>query len=249
MKLERPIVFIDTETTGVNVETDGIVEFAACKLYPSGQTETIVKRVNPGMPIPKAASDVHGITDEMVSSEPPFKSYSKALYSFIQGCDLGSFNGNRFDYPLIHKEFERSGIEWDYSKHEFVDCFTIFTQKEKRDLSAAVKFYCNKTLEGAHGAKADIEATVEVFIAQMIRYESDAEFPQSMEQLTVYSNYGNRVADLSGNFYYDDKGEIRFVKGKHQDKLAKSEKNYLQWMLTADFPSNTKQVVKKLLSK
>lgn len=249
LQLERPIVFIDFETTGVDVEVDRIVEFAACKLNPSGQTETVTKRVNPGITIPKGASDVHGITDEMVANEPFFKNYAKALFTMIEGCDLGSFNGNRFDFPLLHKEFDRCGISWDYTLHEMVDCFAIFTQKERRDLAAAVKFYCNKSLEGAHSAKADIEATVDVFIAQMTRYEADPEFPKTMKELALYSNFGNRVADLSGNFYYDEQGTIRFAKGKHKDKLAKSEKGYLDWMLKADFPSNTKKIVELLLSK
>ena len=170
LNLLNPIVFFDLETTGVNIAKDRIVEISVLKVLPNGKEEQRTIRVNPEMHIPEEASKVHGIYDEDVKDCPTFKLIAKELARYIEGCDLGGYNSNRFDIPLLAEEFLRVGVDFDMSKRKFVDVQTIFHKMEQRTLSAAYRFYCNKNLEDAHTAAADTMATYEVLKAQLDRY-------------------------------------------------------------------------------
>lgn len=246
LKLTRPIVSWDLETTGVDTQKDRIVEIAIVKLHPDGKKETRVAKVNPTIAIPKGASDVHGILDEHVKDCPTFKQLAKGILSFIEGCDSLTFNGNRFDTPLLHAEFERAGIIWDYRAHKMIDASVIFRRFERRTLEAALMFYCEKELEGAHGALADTEATLDVFIAQTERYN---ELPELMDELELFCNYDKDRVDLGGCFEVDEQGEFVLTFGKHKGQKAKDCISYLNWMLGSDFSSDTKLIIKQLLSK
>src|SRR6478672_8305764 len=157
--LQRPVAFIDLETTGVNLSTDRIVEIAIVKLLPDGTRQTKRKLINPEMPIPVSSSDIHGITNEMVKDAPTFKQAANEIKQFLENCDLGGYNSNRFDIPVLMEEFLRSELEVDLSDRKMVDVQHIFYQMEPRTLSAAYKFYCDKELENAHSAEVDIKAT------------------------------------------------------------------------------------------
>lgn len=238
--LERPIVFFDLETTGVDRDNDRIVEIAVCKVDPSWQINTICKRVNPTIPIPRAASEVHGITDEMVKDEPKFNQIAKAVMATFEGCDVAGFNSNSFDVPVLFNEFARAGLYWDYSKFKMLDAGNLFKIEEPRTLTAAVKFYLGKELEGAHNAKNDIEATVEVFIAQLTKYEQRDNFPKNVSDLALYTNYGNKIADLSGKFVFNDKGDLLLNFGKHKGEKAIDQIGFIDWMINkASFPPDT----------
>src|SRR5579862_5045317 len=170
LQLIRPLAVIDLETTGINLGTDRIVEIAIVKIAPDGTKSIKRKIVNPEIPIPQAASAVHGITDEMVKDAPTFKQVANELKQFIEHCDLAGYNSNRFDIPLLAEEFLRIGMDFDCKGRRLVDVQKIFHQMEQRTLSAAYKFYCEKILDGAHSAEADATATWEVLEAQVVKY-------------------------------------------------------------------------------
>lgn len=211
LNLANPIVFFDLETTGVNIAKDRVVEISVLKVYPHGKEEQKTIRVNPEMPIPKEASAIHGIYDEDVKDCPVFKGIAKELARYIEGCDLGGYNSNRFDIPLLAEEFLRAGVDFDMRKRKFVDVQTIFHKMEQRTLSAAYRFYCDKCLEDAHTAAADTFATYEVLKAQLDRYEGKLE--NSIEFLSKFSTQNNN-ADFAGFIVFNDKGVEVFNFGK-----------------------------------
>ena len=170
LNLKNPLMFFDLETTGINVSKDRIIEISYLKVFPNGKEESKTMRVNPEMPIPAASTAIHGITDEDVKDCPTFREIAKSLAAQIEGCDLAGYNSNRFDIPLLAEEFLRAGVDIDLNRRKFVDVQTIFYKMEQRTLSAAYKFYCNKSLENAHTAAADTLATYEVLKAQLDRY-------------------------------------------------------------------------------
>jgi len=171
LNLKNPLVFLDLETTGINITTDRIVEIALLKVHPDGREEERQQLINPGIPIPPEASSIHGITDEAVKDAPSFKEVAKIYAKFIEGCDLAGFNSTRFDIPLLTEEFLRVGLDVDLKKHKFVDVQVIYHRMEKRTLSAAYKFYLLKDLENARSAMADPKATYEVLKAWLDRYD------------------------------------------------------------------------------
>lgn len=249
LQLTRPLAFIDLEATGVDRENDRIVEIAVCKLEPSGQTKSVSRRVNPTIPIPQGASDIHGITDEMVKDEPTFKQLAKGLLTLLEGCDIAGFNSNNYDVPMLFAEFSRAGHHWDHTTFKMIDVGNLFKIKEPRTLTAAVKFYCGRDLENAHSAQADIEATVDVFISQMTRYENDEDFPQTLDELALYTNYGNKVVDISGKFVYSPEGLIVFNFGKYKGKPAINHIDFLEWMMGANFAADTYTVAAGIVDK
>jgi len=248
LQLTRPIAFFDLETTGTDTEKDRIVEIAVSILYPDMQVKTVSRRVNPTIPIPEGASAVHGITDADVVNEPTFKQLSKGLLEMLSGCDIAGFNSNSYDVPLLYNEFARAGIEWDYTQFLMIDACTLFKRKEPRDLKAAVKFYLGKDLEDAHSAKADIEATVDVFIAQMIKYENEEGFPDTLESLALYTNYDKKVADLSGKFTYNEEGVLVLNIGEHRGKPAIDHTGFCAWILGKGFPADTKKIALSVIT-
>lgn len=246
LNLKNPIVFFDLETTGINISKDRIVEISYLKVYPNGDEEIKTRRVNPEMPIPAEATAVHGITDEDVAECPTFKTLAKSLATQIEGCDLAGYNSNRFDIPLLAEEFLRAGVDIDLSKRKFVDVQTIFHKLEQRTLSAAYKFYCDRTLEDAHSAEADTRATYEILKSQLDRYP---ELQNDINFLSEFSCFTNNV-DFAGRMIYNDKGEEVFNFGKFRGKLVsdilKQEPGYYAWMMQGDFPLNTKQMLTKI---
>lgn len=248
LQLQRPIAFFDIESTGTDRDTDRIVEIAVCKLLPDMSRESRVRRVNPEIPIPKEASDVHGITDEMVADQPKFKEIAKGLMLFLDGCDIGGFNSNAFDIPMLFNEFHRAGLFWDYKKFVAVDAGNLFKIQHPRTLTAAVKTYLGRELENAHSAQADIEATVDVFLAQVEHGQYEEGFPKTLEELALYTNYGNQVVDLSGKFTLDVNDEVVINFGAHKGKLAKDNLSFLDWMVNkANFSEDTRRVAISIL--
>lgn len=204
-------------------------------------------RINPEMPIPKEASAIHGIYDEDVKDCPVFKGIAKELARYIEGCDLGGYNSNRFDIPLLAEEFLRAGVDFDMRKRKFVDVQTIFHKMEQRTLSAAYRFYCDKCLEDAHTAAADTFATYEVLKAQLDRYEGKLE--NSIEFLSKFSTQNNN-ADFAGFIVFNDKGVEVFNFGKNKgipvEQVLKEQPGYFAWMLNSDFPLYTKKILTEI---
>ena len=249
LQLKRPIAFIDLETTGVSLSTDRIVEIAIIKLLPDDTRQVKRKLINPQMPIPKVTSDIHGITDDMVKDAPTFKQVANEVKVFIEGCDLGGYNSNRFDIPILMEEFLRVGFEIDLSKRKMVDVQHIFYTMEPRTLSAAYKFFCEKELVDAHSAEADVSATIDVFLAQLKRYENLGNSVESV--LGVIGE--DKIVDYARRFSFDDKGVEIFNFGKHKGRpvadVLKAEPQYYDWMMRGDFPLHTKQKLTEILNR
>ena len=212
LQLTKPICFFDLETTGINIATDRIVEISILKIFPNGNKQSHTWRVNPTVPIPPETTAVHGITDQMVANEPVFKDLSKQVYELIKDSDLGGFNSNRFDIPLLAEELLRAGVDFDMKKNLAVDVQTIFHKKEKRTLEAAYQFYCGKTLVDAHSAAADTNATYEVLKAQLSKYEDLDNNISSLAEFSVHRKF----ADFAGYIGYDKEGREVFSFGKHK---------------------------------
>ena len=248
LQLTRPIAFIDLETTGINITNDRIVELAIVKISPDGSKLIKRKLINPLTPIPAASSAIHGITDEMVKDAPSFKQVANEIKQFLEGCDLGGYNSNRFDIPMLLEEFLRVGIEYTVDGKKLVDVQKIFHMMEQRTLSAAYKFYCSKTLEGAHGAEADATATWEVLEAQLERYPQIGDNVESIMKFTGEDD----IVDFARRFI-KDKGVEVFNFGKHKGKpvaqVLREEPQYYDWMMKGDFPINTKQKLTEMLNK
>ncbi len=247
LKLTRPIVFFDLETTGINVTTDRIVELCYIKVHPNGNEESKSMRLNPDMPIPAQSSAIHGITDEDVKDCPQFKDIAKDLAQVFTGSDIGGFNSNKFDVPLLIEEFLRCGIDVDLSKTKFVDVQNIFHKMERRTLEAAYKFYCDKELVNAHSAMADTRATLEVLEAQLDRYSDTL-----TNDITFLADFSTqtRNVDFAGRIIYNDKDEEIFNFGKYKGQKVsdalRRDPSYYSWMMNGDFALNTKQVLTRL---
>lgn len=247
LNLTKPIIFFDLETTGVNFQTDRIVEISYIKIYPNGAEESKTIRVNPGRPIPAEATAVHHITDEDVANERQFKEIARELFRTFQGCDIGGFNSNKFDIPLLQEEFIRAGVEdFEPSRVRLIDVQTIFHKMEQRTLVAAYKFYCGKDLTEAHSANADTRATYEVLKAQLDKY---SELKNDIDFLANFSTQKKGV-DIAGRIVYNDKGEEVFNFGKYKGRTVKEvfdkDPSYADWMQKSDFAEDTKRVVMRL---
>lgn len=238
--LKRPLAVIDLETTGTNVASDRIIEIAIIKVFPDKTTQSKVKRINPGMPIPAGSTAIHGIKDEDVKDAPSFKQAAHELKQFMENCDLAGYNSNRFDIPLLVEEFLRADIEFDVSKRKFVDVQRIFHLMEKRTLGAAYKFYCDKQLENAHSAEADALATYEILEAQLGRYEQLQQDIDSLADFTKeedYIDFARRLVMQGGQEVFN----FGKYKGRSVREVLRAEPQYYDWMMKADFPLNTKQ--------
>jgi DNA polymerase-3 subunit epsilon len=248
LQLKKPLAFIDLETTGVNLGTDRIVEIAIVKILTDGTKSIKRKLINPGIPIPKGASDVHGISDEMVKDAPAFKQVAQELKQMLDGCDLAGYNSNRFDIPLLMEEFLRAQVDFDMKNRKLLDVQNIFHKMEPRTLSAAYKFYCSKNLEGAHGAEVDATATYEILEAQIERYPELGNNIDSV--LKVIGE--DQIVDFARRFIMENGIEVfnfgKF-KGRPVADVLKSEPQYYDWMMKGDFPQHTKQKLTEIYTR
>lgn len=243
LALSKPMCFFDLETTGIDICKDKIVEISILKVFPNGNKESKTWLVNPEMPIPPSSTAIHGISDEKVANEPTFKVLSSQIYAMIKDSDLAGFNSDRFDIPLLAEEMLRAGVDFDLKNRVAVDIQTIFHKKEERTLSAAYKFYCGETLENAHSAEADTNATYEILKAQLERYP---DLSKDMKELSEYTTRKKSV-DFAGFIVLDKDNEECFSFGKHKgqkvDKILETEPGYFGWIQNADFPLYTKKVL------
>lgn len=257
LQLERPLVFFDLETTGVNIASDRIVELSFYKLYPNGSSESKTYRVRPvqmllgqevTMPIPAEASAVHGIYDADVADCPTFRQIAPEVAKVMEDSDLAGYNSNHFDIPLLAEEFLRAGVTIDLKDKKMIDAFTIFQKNEPRNLTAAYKFFCDKDLSQAHSANADTMATYEVLMAELERYD----IPTTVAELSDYSQGGTRFADFAGRIAYDNEGVEIFNFGKYKGMRVKDvfrrDSGYFGWLINGEFPEYTKAVLKRVFN-
>jgi len=259
LNLSRPLAFFDLETTGVDVASDRIVQIAIIKVNPDESLDRYEQLINPGMHIPEESSAIHGILDADVADKPSFSEVGDEILEFLSGCDLGGYNSNKFDIPLLMEEFLRNDFQFDLSDRHFIDVQNIFHKMEKRTLRGAYKFYTGGVMENAHDAMADIEATFQVFLAQLERYEGVEYNSEEENTLTPIKNdvallaeYSTmrKTADFAGRIAYNDEGVEVFNFGKHKGRTVldvfREEASYFHWMKNGDFPKYTIQVLEKI---
>ena len=254
IKLDRPIAFIDLGTTGVRYYADRIVEFSVLKLQPDGTEEYKSRRVNPEMPIPVTATNVHGILNTDIEGEPIFRQLAKGICEFIDNCDLSGFNILDFDLPLLESEFKRVGVEFSRDNRQIIDTMTIYHKmvppdpNASRNLEAAYLFYCGKELKDAHSADNDVKACVEIMVGQMNMYD---DLPRDIKGLCSICSVGREnYIDLVGRFVWFGK-EASFNFGKHKGRLLREitdeYPDYLEWILGQDFSSEVIEIVTNAL--
>lgn len=253
LNLRNPLCIFDLETTGTNISQDRIIEIAVVKLLPNGEVQRKHNLINPTIPIPPESTRFHRLRDEDVADKPTFKEVAKEYVRFLEGADLSGFNVLKFDIPVLVEEFLRAEVEFDYSKRKIVDVQRIFHLMEKRTLSAAYKFYLNKDLTNSHSAMADTDATMEVLMAQVEKYEgqevidglnqSIGKIENDMDSLARLSS--TDMVDLAGRMVLNDKGIEVFNFGKHKGKAVaqvfRDEPSYYDWMMNGDFSLDTKR--------
>ena len=245
LNITNPIIIFDLEATGLSVSSDRIVEISTIKVFPDGREEEKTRRVNPEIPIPQEASDIHGIKDEDVKDCPSFKQIAKSLMQYMENCDLVGYNLFKFDIPLLAEEFLRAQINIDMHKKKIIDVQNIFHKMEQRTLIAAYKFYCDKSLENAHSACADSKATYEVLQSQLDKYpelENDVKFLSDFSTRTVNIDYAGRIIMHNS--------EPCFNFGKYKGRKVKDiftiEPSYYAWMMNGDFTMDTKKVLTEI---
>jgi DNA polymerase-3 subunit epsilon len=253
LNLRNPLCIFDLETTGTNITQDRILEIAVVKMMPNGEILRKSNVLNPQIPIPAESTLFHGLTDEDVKDKPTFKEVAKEYAKFLEGADLAGFSVMKIDIPMLVEEFLRAGVEFDYSRKKIVDAQKIFHLMEKRTLAAAYRFYLNKDLENSHSAEADTDATVEVLLAQVARYEGqevtdslNRKIGQIKNDIDILSKLTtNDLVDLAGRMVRNEKGEEIFNFGKHKNKIVttvlRDEPAYYDWMMNGDFPMDTKR--------
>lgn len=248
LQLKKPLAVIDLETTGVNLGSDRIVEIAIVKIQTDGARLIKRKLLNPEIPISAVSREMHGISNEMVKDAPTFKQVANEIKQFLDNCDLAGYNSNRFDIPLLAEEFLRVGLEFDFNNRRLVDVQKVFHMMEQRTLSAAYKFYCNKNLEGAHGAEADAVATWEVLQAQIEKYP---QLGTSVESIISCIGDDN-IVDFARRMIMENGVEV-FNFGKHKGRsvvdVLKAEPQYYDWMMKGDFPMHTKAKLTEILNR
>jgi len=248
IKLDRPLIVFDIEATGISPRADRIIELAAIRIEPDGSEVNGYWLLNPGVPIPVETTAIHGITDDIVRDQPTFKDKALEILTFFGDADLAGFNAGRFDIPMLAEEFTRAGIPFDPDRRRLLDAQRIFHTKEPRDLSAALKFYCDRTHNDAHGAEADVRATLDVICGQFKRYQ---DLPKDMEALDrTFNPIDPFNADRSGRLRWVD-GELTVNFGKKKGTrikdLAKDDPGFLKWIIKNDFPQDTRQICENAL--
>ena len=247
--LDRQLAFIDVETTGLSPYKDRIVELSILKIHPDGTEKYHSRRINPGIPIPPDATDIHGITNEDVASEPEFSQYAKGIRDFLEGCDIAGFNVIRFDLPFLEAEFARVNVEFSRQGRYLIDSQVIYHQRDPRDLQAAYQKYCGKRMENAHSAEDDAKAAAEVLDGQL---EMHQDLPKDAAGLSAlcYKVEENTI-DVEGKFIWAE-GDVVCNFGKYKGRLlreiAKDYPDYLEWMSHGDFSAEVRELANKALN-
>jgi DNA polymerase III subunit epsilon len=250
MKLTTPLVVLDLETTGIWIEKDRIIEIGMVKVFPDGNQEIYSTKVNPCMPIPATVSELTGIKDADVKDAPSFGTIAGKVLAFLEGSDLGGFNVERFDLPLLAREFADAGIKFDYAGRAVYDAQKIYHLHERRDLFAAFAFYCNGNLKDAHSATADAQATLAILQEQLKRYAAPREDIESLKsfeykQLSEYFDNERKFRWWNGDLYMTFG---KYAKKEPLKVIAKKDPHYLEWVLDKDFSDEVKNMIQGVLS-
>lgn len=247
LNLERPIVFFDLETTGLNPKTDRIIEICVIKVHPDGGKEIKTRRINPTIPISEESSEITGITNEDVKDCPTFKQLAKGIYDFILGSDLSGYNVLRFDIPLLIEEFKRVDIDYSMKDVNVIDVQRIYHKKEPRTLEAALEYYCNEKLDGAHAAENDVEATIKVLAGQLEKYD---DIGSTVAEVAKFCK-DDRWVDTAGRLHWKG-SDVAIGFGRKQGMLLKDmikeDRSYIDWILRGEFPEDTKEIIRNAIN-
>ena len=274
LNLTKPLIVFDLETTGLDLVKDRIIQISYIKVFPDGKEERKNIFINPERPIPHEIIALTGISNEDIENAPTFKELAPTLNETFKGCDFAGFNSNHFDVPLLAEEFLRAGIDFDFSHSRLIDAQTIFHRMERRNLSAAYKFYCGRKMEEdfeAHRADQDTEATYRVLQGELDMYnpetqvEPEKHLPNNMDVLAEFSKTNDNVdfagrivwkdvTDAKGKPVLDEEGKPKrqefFNFGKYKGRsvtdVLHADPGYYSWMLQGDFTNNTKQVLTRI---
>ncbi len=241
------IIFFYIESTGPNPDTDYIISLAAIKRnYVTGESYGLKEiLVKPPVEIPAESTEVHGITNEMVSGKMPFSAYAKAIGEYFDGCILSGYNIRHFDVPLLVRELASNGVF--ITIKAILDSYKIYTLKERRDLSAAKKFYLNQTHEDAHTAGADTIAAMDIYYEQIVRYPELS--AMTIDELDIYCNDGRKTLDIAGKIYINKDGLPTYSFGsKTKDVPVRDNIQFANWVISNQFPEDTKNVLRKILA-
>lgn len=245
LKMNKPLVFFDIESTGTNIATDKIVEIYFKKVYPDETEDDLHLLINPGRKIPQEASDIHGITDEMVNTKPTFDQVAGLIWDYINNCDLAGYNIRKFDIPMLGQELNLCNCNLDLTGINIIDSYDIVVKEYPRTLSAMFKHYVGIDFEKAHQASSDVDATITVFWQQLAVHDSIR--GKSVDEISAFCEGGKKLADHAGKIYLKD-GQYYFNFGKHIDRLVIDEPSYVDWILQSkEFTGNTKSLLRKIL--
>ena len=247
MNLTRPLASLDLEATGTDPTTARIIEVGIVKRYPDGRTDTVSWRVSPDVPIPADATRVHGITDADVAGELTFAAVAEDVARNLRDCDLVGFNLRAFDLPLLRAEFARCGVAWPCDGASIIDAFTIYRERERRDLTAAVRHYLGREHVGAHGAVADAHATLEIVHAQVARYADLAGLDVAALDLASGGRQPTWASD-DGKVRWGDDGCAVWGFGKLAGKPVASDRGFAAWVMRNDFAADVKALVARVLA-
>lgn len=243
ISLQRPVVFFDIETTGVDIINDRIIELCMIKLSPDGSTTQWKSRFNPeGRKSRPEAIEKHGILDEHLLDEDVFSYLAPEINLFMKDADIGGYNIIRFDLPFLCEEFIRAGVPFSYRSKKIIDTYLILVKMEPRTLEDVYTKYTGNVLLNAHSAENDILATIEIFNKQNELYD----LPNNIDELEKLTTDRSNIIDIAGK-YKLEQGKVMICFGKYQGKTFKeaytSDPSYFEWVKNSNtFTRDTKNI-------
>ena len=259
LNLQRPLLFFDIESTGLNIPNDSIIELSFVKILPGGEQRIKTWKIKPWAyvkqcqrPIDPQASKVNGVTDDMLVDCPTFYEVADEVASWLENSDLAGFNSAKFDLPMLAEEFERAklagkDLKVDLHAPKMVDVQNIYHAMEPRNLRAAYRFYCGgEDFDNAHTAEADTIATYEVLKGQLDRYPDVLK--NDVASLASYVT--KKAVDFAGMIVVGEGGEPTVNFGKHKGKTVRevfnTDRSYFRWIQEGAFTLDTKHQFARL---
>lgn len=247
IKLDKPLVVFDLETTGLAINMDKIIEIAYLKIMPDGRSIQDDIFLNPEMSVSSEATEIHGLTNDDLADKPTFREKAQELWEIFSNSYYSGFNIINFDLPMLKREFLRVGMDFVYETAQIIDSKVIYYSMEPRTLSAAYKYYCGQEHLDSHCASADVEAAAKILEKQLEKYQEirDWEFVNHLHR-----GSGGHYLGSERKFYWRN-GEAYLAFSKYRDtplaEVARTDPLFLEWMIKADFADETKQIIKKAL--
>ncbi len=247
LKLDKPLVIFDLETTGRVIYQDKIVEIAYIKIFVDGRVKKEEIMLDPQMLISREATAVHGLANKDVEGKPAFRKKAQEIWEVFNNCYYSGFNVLNFDLPILRREFIRVGMDFDYKISQIIDSKIIYQYMVPRSLSASYKYYCNKEFKQSHTAMGDVEIAADILVRQLEKYNEIRDWDFIGK---IHESPENSHVDNARKFYWKY-GKAYFAFSQYRDtalsEVAKIHPKFLKWMLSADFSEETKSIIRKAL--